>query len=343
MSQAQPQGSAGRSEGAPSGEGTSSPKDRAVAPSVMQTPAPPTVYLTSIATDETTATVTAPAPEVPGFGVGSLAAARTAARLTAAPLLTAPSRMRTQRSHWSSLEDRELVRTAARQRVETERAKALDAYRREEWGACERSLTDAITFDRKNSSLYVYRSHVRLRQERTQRSLQDAGTAIALDPRSPRGYYRYGRSLCVEQRLPEAGASFIQGLGLDPTHGPAQLRCDDVLQVERQWRDRRHAQPLAAVLQRCAPLLSSSPWPRCRPGASRACARPSTWPVFRACPTTLASRAAPAGASLARRTTASGASVKRAPSAHTTPSPGPRRSCRRGVIAGLPRRQAHCG
>ena len=242
-SQAQAQGSPDRSEGTASGEGATSPrskgKDRVIAPSVMQTPAPPTVYLTSIATDETTATVSAPTPpEVPGLPAGSLAAARTAARLTAAPLVTAPCRMRTQRSSplWSSLEDREFLRSEARRRVETERAKAIDAFRREDWGRCERSLTDAISFDKRNSSLYVYRSYVRLKQERTNGSLTDAGTAISLDPRSPRGYYRYGRSLCIEQRLPEAGASFIQGLGLDPTHGPAQLRCDDVLQGIRRQR-----------------------------------------------------------------------------------------------------------
>ncbi len=169
---------------------------------------------------------------VPLLDRGSLQAAREAARSSVnQELPTAPARMQ-----WHHLDDREVMRREATARVTAARKRAAKAFGADDWDGCDKALGDVLRLESHNPGLYRHRSYVRQRQDRTSRSLQDAGRAISLDPRSPRGYYRYGRTLCHEKRLTEAGASFIQGLGLDSHYGPAQRRCDDVLEAIRRER-----------------------------------------------------------------------------------------------------------
>ena len=178
-------------------------------------------------------------PSIPSFG-GSLAAARDAARDALSltyddpdqPLLTAPARV----SNWKTqIGDRDVVRTEARARVTAARLKADKALKGEDWQGCEQALGEALKLDTNNPGLYLSRAYVRLKQDSTTRSLQDSGKAISLDPRSPRGYHRYARTLCQEKRFSEAGASFVQGLGLDPSF-KSQGRCDVVLEAIRRER-----------------------------------------------------------------------------------------------------------
>lgn len=210
------------------------------------------------------------APSVPPSG--SLQAVREAARdaLELAsyddpdlPLSTTPAR----RSNWRSLEDRDVVRQEARRQVTAARLKADKALQGEDWEGCERALGDALKLDTHNPGLYLSRAYVRLKQGRTTRSLQDSGKAISLDPRSPRGYHRYARSLCQEKRFAEAGSSFVQGLGVDSHYEPAQRRCDVVLEAIRR---ERHYYPGPSRSRETSRVLASpagrtsNPWyPSC--------------------------------------------------------------------------------
>ena len=126
------------------------------------------------------------------------------------PLPTAPARL----SNWKTqIGDRDVVRQEAKARVTAARLKANNALKGEDWEGCEQALGEALKLDTNNPGLYLSRAYVRLKQDRTTRSLQDSGKAISLDPRSPRGYHRYARTLCQERRFSEAAASFVQVRG----------------------------------------------------------------------------------------------------------------------------------
>ena len=149
---------------------------------------------------------------------GSLQAARDAARDALSleyddpdePLSTAPARL----SSWKTqVGDRDVVRRHAKARVAAARLKASKALKAEDWEGCEEALGEALALDTHNPGLYLSRAYVRLKQDRTTRSLQDSGKAISLEPRSPRGYHRYARTLCQERRFSEAAASFVQVRG----------------------------------------------------------------------------------------------------------------------------------
>ena len=126
------------------------------------------------------------------------------------PLSTAPARL----SNWKTqIGDRDVVRRHARARVAAARLKASQALKAEDWEGCEEALGEALALDTHNTGLYLSRAYVRLKQDRTTRSLQDSGKAISLEPRSPRGYHRYARTLCQERRFSEAASSFVQVRG----------------------------------------------------------------------------------------------------------------------------------
>ena len=93
------------------------------------------------------------------------------------------------------------MRREAKTRVTAARLRADKAFEGEEWEECEAALGDALRLDTQNPGLYLSRAYVRLKQDRTTRSLQDSSKAISLNPRSPRGYHRYARSLCQEKRF----------------------------------------------------------------------------------------------------------------------------------------------
>ena len=206
-------------------------------------------------------------PSIPSFG-GSLQTARDAARDALnleyddpdQSLSTAPARF----SNWKTqIGDRDVVRQEAKARVTAARLKADKALKSEEWEECEQALGEALKLDTNNPGLCLSRAYVRLKQGRTKLSLQDSGKAISLDPRSPRGYHRYARTLCQEKRFSEAGASFVQGLGLDPSF-KSQGRCDVVLEAIRRERHyypgpKRSARDTQRVLASTPPPSATPP------------------------------------------------------------------------------------
>ena len=125
---------------------------------------------------------------------------------------------------------------ATRHEINEARKRADDAAAERRWKRCEDELSGALKLNENDPGLYSYRSFARLNQKKTRRAMADAEKAIALEPESPRGYYRRACALMEEQRWPEAGAEFVRTLERAPDDVSSERKFDNLISGMRSGR-----------------------------------------------------------------------------------------------------------
>ena len=135
-------------------------------------------------------------------------------------------------------EERAKLAVSMRAQIAAARSKADDAAERKKWRECSTALDNVLdaNIGDKDPSLFTYRSHALLKQNRFADALADAERAIALEPKSARGHYRAGRALQHERRWNEAGERLVETLALSPREPRAPERFEEVLHVMRRSR-----------------------------------------------------------------------------------------------------------
>ncbi len=108
-------------------------------------------------------------------------------------------------------------------RVEAFKKKAAKAFRDRRFTAAAMHLSDAISIDPSNHTLYSNRSAAFAALENYPRALTDANKCISLAPSFAKGYFRAGHALESLQRHAEALTRFEQGSAIDPTSPELQI------------------------------------------------------------------------------------------------------------------------
>ncbi|KAK4427675.1 protein STIP1 [Sesamum alatum] len=108
------------------------------------------------------------------------------------------------------------VSVEAKKKAAEAKARADDAFRRQDFMAAVDAYTQAIDFDPSDATLLSNRSLCWIRLGQADHALADAKACKALRPDWPKAWYREGAALRLLQKFEEAANAFYEGVRLSP-------------------------------------------------------------------------------------------------------------------------------